>query len=86
MNRTCDAGGICPHTPQCASFCQFTDAGLETETRKVKPWPIVPDDIEPVSDQWNKIGAVMLWCIFVVLAVICLSLFFTGVWVWSLLI
>ena len=59
---------------------------METETRKVKPWPIVPDDIEPVSDQWNKIGAVMLWCIFVVLAVICLSLFFTGVWVWSLLI
>jgi len=86
MNRTCDAGGICPHTPQCASFCQFTDGGLETETRKVKPWPIVPDDIEPVSDQWHKIGAFMLWSIFVVLAVICLSLFFTGVWVWSLLI
>ena len=86
MNRVCDAGGICPHTPQCASFCQFTDGGLETETRKVKPWPIVPDDIEPVSDQWHKIGAVMLWCIFVVLAVICLALFFTGIWIWSLLI
>jgi len=86
MNRTCDAGGICPHTPQCASFCQFTDGGLETDTRKVKPWPIVPDDIEPVSDQWHKIGAVMLWCIFVVLLTICLALFFTGVWVWSLLI
>ena len=84
MNRTCDAGGICPHTPQCASFCQFTDAGLET--RKVKPWPVVPDDIEPVPDQWHKIGAVMLWCVFTVLAVICLGLFFTGIWIWSLLI
>jgi len=84
MNRTCDAGGICPHTPQCASFCQFTDG--ELETRKVKPYPIVPDDIEPVPDQWHKIGAVMLWCIFVVLAVICLGLFFTGIWIWSLLI
>ena len=86
MNRTCDAGGICPHTPQCSSFCQFTDAGLETETRKVKPWPIVPNDIEPVSDQWHKIGAWFLLFIFAVLAVICLLLFFTGLWVWSLLI
>ena len=84
MNRVCDAGGICPHTPQCASFCQFTDA--EPETRKVKPYPLVPDDIEPVSDQWHKIGAFMLWCIFTVLAVICFGLFFTGVWIWSLLI
>ena len=84
MNRVCDAGGICPHDPQCASFCQFTDA--ELETRKVKPYPIVPDDIEPVPDQWHRIGAFMLWCIFVVLLVICLALFFTGLWVWSLLI
>jgi len=84
MNRTCDAGGICGHTPQCDHFCHFTAA--ELETRKVKPWPIVPDDIEPVPDQWHKIGAFMLWCIFVVLAVICLALFFTGLWIWSLLI
>ncbi len=80
MNRVCDAGGICPHTPQCASFCQAN------ETRKVKPWPVVPDDIEPVPDQWHKIGAFMLWCIFAVLLTICLALFFTGIWIWSLLI
>ncbi len=80
MNRVCDAGGICPHTPQCDHFCQ------SNETRKVKPYPIVPDDIEPVSDQWHKIGAFMLWCIFVVLLTICLALFFTGIWIWSLLI
>ena len=59
---------------------------MNDETRKVKPYPLVPDDIEPVPDQWHKIGAVMLWSIFTVLAVICLGLFFTGVWIWSLLI
>jgi len=59
---------------------------MNEETRKVKPYPIVPDDIEPVPDTWHTIGAWMLWCIFVVLAVMCLALFFTGVWIWSLLI
>lgn len=86
MIRQCDTGGICPHTPQCDHFCHFTNAENEPETRKVKAYPIVPDDIEPVPDQWHKIGAFMLWCIFVVLAVICLALFFTGIWIWSLLI
>ena len=56
------------------------------QTRKVKPWPVVPDDIEPVPDTWHKIGAFMLWCIFAVLLTICLALFFTGMWIWSLLI
>ena len=84
MNRTCDAGGICPHTPQCASFCQFTDA--ELETRKLRPYPAVPADIDPVPDTWHTIGAWMLGGIMTVLLVICLALFFTGLWVWSLLI
>ena len=85
MTRMCDTGyRECPRQPTCGMDCYFTTA--ELETRKVKPYPMVPDDIEPVSDQWHKIGAVMLWCIFVVLAVICLGLFFTGVWIWSLLI
>ena len=86
MIRTCDAGGICPHSPQCEHFCHFTNAELEPETRKVKAYPVVPDDIDPVPDTWHKIGAFMLWCIFVVLLVICLALFFTGIWIWSLLI
>jgi hypothetical protein len=87
INRMCDAGGICGHTPQCDHFCHFTDAGLEPEVvRKVKPYPAIPDDIEPMSDQWHKIGAWMLWCIFAVLLVICTALFFTGIWIWSLLI
>ncbi len=84
MVKICDAGGICPHTPQCDHFCQFTAA--ELETRKVKPYPEVPADIEPVPDTWHKIGAWFLLFIFAVLAVVCLLLFFTGLWVWSLLI
>jgi len=83
MNTGCDTGrAICPHKPQCLWSCQIT----EPESRKVKPYPIVPDDIEPVPDQWHKIGAFMLWCIFAVLLTICLALFFTGIWIWSLLI
>ena len=59
---------------------------MNEETRKVKPYPAIPDDIEPVPDTWHKIGAWFLLFIFAVLAVICLLLFFTGLWVWSFLI
>jgi hypothetical protein len=59
---------------------------MNEETRKVKPYPAVPDDIDPAPETWHRIGALMLWSIFTVLAVICLGLFLTGVWIWSLLI
>lgn len=59
---------------------------MNEETRKVKPYPAVPDDIDPVPDTWHRIGAFMLWSIFTVLLTICLALFFTGIWIWSLLI
>ena len=88
MKTVCDTGStLCPHKPQCAHLCHFTDAGLEeSETRKVKPYPEVPTDIDPVPDTWHTIGAWMLGGIMTVLLVICLGLFFTGLWVWSLLI
>ena len=88
MKTVCDTGStLCPHKPQCAHLCHFTDAGLEEmETRKVKAYPIVPDDIEPVPETWQVIGSVMVGAVLVVLMVICLGLFFTGLWVWSLLI
>ena len=35
---------------------------------------------------WQVIGSVMVGAVLVVLMVICLGLFFTGLWVWSLLI
>ncbi len=99
MDKGCDTGrAVCPHKPKCMWNCHFT-AGLKGEarfentvitqpelTRKIKPWPVIPDDIDRAPETWHRIGAFMLWSIFTVLAVICLGLFFTGVWIWSLLI
>ncbi len=56
------------------------------ETRRVKPYPIVPDDIEPAPDSWHTVGALLLFFIFTALAVVGLLIFFTGLWIWSLLI
>ena len=85
MIRMCDTGyRECPRQPTCVMDCYFTTA--ELETRKVKAYPAVPDDIEPVPDTWHTIGAWMLGGIMAVLAVIILGMFFTGLWVWSLLI
>jgi hypothetical protein len=59
---------------------------MNEEVRKVKPYPIVPDDIEPVPQSWQVIGSVVVGFVLVARMVICLLLFFTGLWVWSLLI
>ena len=83
--RMCDIGyRECPRQPTCGMDCHFTTA--EMETRKVKPYPAVPADIDPVPETWQVIGSVMVGAVLVVLMVICLGLFFTGLWVWSLLI
>ena len=88
MSRECDAGAYCLQRPQCEYRCHFTNAVLEPEqeTRKIAPYPSIPPDIDPVPDTWHTIGAWMLGAIMTVLLVICLALFFTGLWVWSLLI
>ena len=84
--RHCDTGRIdCPHLPECVWDCAYDTAVMER--RKVKPYPaVVPDDIEPVPDTWQTVGTLMLTAIMGALAVVCILLFFTGVWVWSLLI
>lgn len=85
MIRMCDTGyRECPRQPTCGMDCHFTTA--ELETRKVKAWPAVPDDIEPVPQSWQVIGSVLVGFALVALVVVCLLLFFTGLWVWSLLI
>jgi hypothetical protein len=76
----CDTGAICPHTPQCEHFCQAI------ETRKVKPYPTVPADIEPVPEAWQMIGSVLVGVVLVALVVIAALFFFTGFYIWSLLI
>jgi hypothetical protein len=60
--------------------------GLDCPVRKVKPYPAVPEDIEPVPETWQVIGSVVVGFVLVALVVICLLLFFTGLWIWSLLI
>ena len=86
MNRVCDAGAFCLQRPQCEYRCHFTDAEIAPETRKIAPYPIVLDDIEPVSDTWQVIGSVVVGFVLVALMVVCLLLFLTGLWIWSLLI
>jgi hypothetical protein len=87
MNRVCDAGGICGHTPQCDHFCHFTAAELEPEVvRKIKPWPVVPDDIEPVPESWQSLGGFLLGAALAMLIGLSLLMLFTGIWIWSLLI
>jgi len=87
MNRVCDAGGICGHTPQCYHFCHFTAAELEPEVvRKIKPWPVVPDDIEPVPESWQSLGGFLLGAALAMLIGLSLLMLFTGIWIWSLLI
>jgi len=85
MKTVCDTGlALCPHKPQCDHLCHFTDATLET--RKIKPYPVIPDDIEPVSDTWQVIGSVVVGFVLVALVVIAALFFFTGFYIWSLLI
>jgi hypothetical protein len=84
--RYCDTGRVnCPHLPECIWECHYDTATVEV-VRKIKPYPAIPPDIEPVPEKWHTVGTVMLTGIMVVLAVICMALFFTGVWIWSLLI
>ena len=85
--RHCATGRVeCPHVPECIWDCKYDTAKLEPTVRKVKPYPAVPEDIEEVPEVWHRVGTMMLTAIFGALAVVCILLFFTGVWVWSLLI
>jgi len=87
MTRMCDTGyRECPRQPTCGMDCYFTTAGLEPENRKVKPYPAVPEDIEPVPETWQVIGSVVVGFVLVALVVIAASFFFTGFYIWSLLI
>lgn len=81
--RYCDTGRIdCPHLPECVWDCAYDTA----QVRKIKAYPIVPEDIEPVPDTWQTVGTFMMAGVMAMI-VICFALvFFTGLYVWSLLI
>ena len=90
MDKRCDTGrAICPHKPKCIWNCHFTSATLntgETTIRKIKPYPVIPDDIEPLPEIWQNIGSFMLGSILAMLIVFFCLMFFTGFYIWSLLI
>ena len=81
MTRVCDAGGICPHTPQCEHFCQATEEVLEPGPRMVNL-----DEIEPASDMWQIVASIVVGFVLFGVAVLAAVAFVTGAWVWSLLI
>ena len=84
--RYCDTGRVdCPHLPECIWDCKYDTATVEV-VRKIKPYPAIPPDIEPVPDTWQTVGTFMMAGVMAMI-VICFALvFFTGVWIWSLLI
>jgi hypothetical protein len=86
MIKHCDGNGQklpCPHPDDCTVSCMFNDA---TETRKIKPYPVVPDDIEPVDQHWYKVGRFMLCAGMLILVVFFVTMFMTGVWIWGMLV
>lgn len=83
-NKHCYTGlDYCPHKPACVWDCERL---YDQTTRKVRPYPVVPEDIPPVPEVWQTVGTLMLTAILGALAVVCILLFFTGAWIWSLLI
>jgi hypothetical protein len=86
MSKYCAGTGerlVCPHPDKCTESCWFNDA---TETRKIKPYPVVPDDIEPVDQHWYKVGRFMLCAGMLILVVFFVTMFMTGVWIWGMLV
>ena len=90
MRKGCDTGRLeCPHKPKCMWGCDFTVATIntgETTIRKIAPYPAIPANIDPVPDTWHTVGRLMIGAVMAVLMVIFAMAFFTGVWIWSLLI
>lgn len=83
-NKHCYTGlDHCPHKPACVWDCERL---YDQTIRKVKPYPVVPEDIPPAPEVWHTVGTLMLTAILGALAVVCILLFFTGAWIWSLLI
>ena len=100
MIRMCDTGyRECPQRPQCTLDCHFTTAELKGEARfedtaitqphlvrELKPWPVILDEAEPVSEVWQVIASIAVGFFLFAIAVFAAVAFVTGAWVWSLLI
>jgi len=83
MIKHCDGAGQnlpCPHPDDCTVSCG------DIATRKIKPYPVVPEDIEPVDQHWYKVGRFMLCVGMLILVVFFVTMFMTGVWIWGMLV
>ena len=58
---------------------------LPKNSRKVKPYPSVPEDVVEVDDQWYSIGQMLIGAIFATLIVVIVLLIFTGIYIGKLL-
>ena len=59
---------------------------MNEETRKDAPLIRFVEEAEPVPEVWQRIGSVFVGFVLVALGVIAAMMFFTGLWIWSLLI
>lgn len=87
MTKYCDGEGgriPCSHPDDCTISCWFDYTAVET--RKIKPYPVVPEDIEPVDQHWYKVGRFMLCAGMLILVVFFVTMFMTGVWIWGMLV
>lgn len=80
--RYCQTGRIeCPHLPACEEDCHFDTASLRGRTILIKS----VEEPEPGAG-FQAIGQVMIGSIMAALFVFFVLMFFTGVYLWSLLI
>ena len=83
--RHCHTGRIdCPRQPECSEDCHFDNAGLEVS--KIKAYPAVPADIQPVPEQWHTVGKIMIFAVFAMITVFFSLMFFTGLYIWGLIL
>lgn len=84
--RYCDGTGQklpCPHPEDCTVSCMFNDA---TETRKVKPYPAVPEDVYVPDAHWQEFGVLMIVPMLFLVFVLFVLMFLAGFYFWGVVL
>ena len=77
--RYCSTGRMkCPHLPVCGHDCHFETATITNE--------VVFVEIESASEHWHTVGRFMIAAVLAVIFVFFTLMFFTGFFIWSLLV
>ena len=74
--------GHCPRQPECTLDCHFDNAELEVR----KAYPAVFANIQPVPEQWHTVGKIMILAVFAMITVFFSLMFFTGLYIWGLIL